>query len=186
MRQLRSASCLVPLVLLTWGCGSDCDDTTRLDGEWEVYSRVSSEAWQVSGFDTASTNETVAAEAALDQADLLRQLFVNGTTAWTLTRQGETDTYALRVNGQEFEARMVPKKGACNALDLDFAGTWSGSEGSTHNFKFEGQLTFLGDEITGDWKYTDNFSWDDRDAAGTVAIPEGVFSGSRGASDTGG
>lgn len=168
------------------GCGSDCDDTTRLDGDWTVDSRVSAETWQVSGFDTTASDDTTADAAAIDQADLLAQLLVNGTKTWSIARSGASDDYTLRVDGQEFDARLVPKKGACNAFDVDFTGTWAGDEGSSHNFTFDGQLTFLGDELTAAWQYSDNFSWEDRAATGTVAIPTGVFSATRASADSGG
>lgn len=170
---------------LLGGCGSDCDETDRLDGEWAMDSRVSDDTWQVSGFDVDNTDETTAAEASLDQAALLGQLFVNGTSTWTLARSGESDRYALTIDGQEYDATLTPQKGACNALDLRFQGAWSGAEGSSHSFTYVGQLTFLGDEITGEWKYTDNFTWEDRAASGTVAIPQGVFSGTLGGRDSG-
>ena len=182
---VRLFALTLPIAGTMWGCGSDCDDTTRLDGDWQVSCRVADDSWQVSGFDTTSADDTIAAEAAIDQADLLAQLPVNGTSVWSIARSGSSDSYTLRVDGQEYEARMVPKKGACNAFDVDFSGAWQGDEGSVHNFTFDGQLTFLGDEITGAWKYSDNFSWDDREATGTVAIPSGVFSGTRDGADSG-
>jgi hypothetical protein len=167
------------------GCGSDCSDNARFDGEWSVSARVVNENWQVSGFDTDSADPAVAARASVDQASLLNQIVVNGTRTWMLTRTGESDNYSLRVDGQALQARMVPKKGACNSLDLSIAGAWDGSDGSLHDFTLEGLITFLGAEITGEWKYTDSFSWEDRGTNGAVAIPEGIFTGTRDGADTG-
>ncbi len=168
-----------------WGCGSDCSDTTRLDGAWAVSSRVVNENWQVSGFDTSSADPSDAARESLDQAALLAQLLVDGTRSWMINRDGESDAYTLRVDGQALQARMVPKKDSCNALNLSLAGGWNGSEGSSHELALEGLITFLGDELTGEWKYTDSFSWEDRGASGAVVIPAGIFTGTRGGADTG-
>ncbi len=179
------AAVVVSVVVLSSGCGSDCDDTTRLDGDWTVASRVATEGWQVTGFDTENTDPETANTAKLDQARLLAQLPVNGTRTWQLARDGESDNYSLRIDGREYDARLISKKGTCNALELSFDGAWDGDEGSLHNFSFDGQLNFLGDEITGEWKYSDNFSWDDLDITGTVAIPSGVFSGTLAGADTG-
>jgi len=168
-----------------WACGSDCEDTTRLDGDWSVTSRVADARWQISGFDTSSEDASVATEAAIEEAELLAQLVVNGSFLWNLRRDGTSDQYALRIDDQSYEARIVPRKGACNSFDIRFSGMWPGAEGSVHNFSFDGRMTFLGDELTGAWKYSDNFSWDDRGASGAVAIPSGVFTGTRAAADSG-
>jgi len=176
---------LLVIPALATGCGSDCDDAGRLDGTWTVSSWVQGEDWQVSGFDVDSADEATAQQAAVDQAALLSQVFVNGDTTWELARKGDGDTFTLSIDNQSFDARMVEQKGACNALDLTFQGAWTGADDSVHTFKFVGEVTFLGEDLTGTWKYTDSFTWDDPDASGTVAIPTGVMTASRDGSDTG-
>lgn len=170
--------------LVTTGCGSDCDDGTRLDGEWSVSARVVSDTWQITGFDTENADSETATGERLEQAELLNQLPVNGTRTWTLNRNGESDEYTLRIDGQEYTARLIPESTSCNLFDASFAGSWDGPDGSVHNFKFAGQLTFLGDAITGEWKYSDGFLWEERGRSGKIAIPAGVFDGARGTADT--
>jgi len=176
---------LLALPALITGCGSDCDDIARLDGSWVVSSWVGGDDWQVSGFDTTSADVETAQQAAIDQASLLSQVFANGESQWELARKGDGDTFTLSIDNQAYDARMIEQKGACNALDLTFQGAWTGADSSIHTFKFVGEVTFLGDELTGTWKYTDSFTWDDADASGTVAIPTGVMTASRDASDSG-
>ncbi|HCH64833.1 MAG: hypothetical protein CL927_04290 [Deltaproteobacteria bacterium] len=167
------------------GCGSDCDDAARLDGEWSVSTSVVSDQWQANGFDTEDSDAAVAASESIEQSELLGELPVSGTRTWTIRRDGNSDDFMLRIDGQEFQSRMVPRQGACNAFDISFEGAWSGSSGSAHIFTYEGQLNFLGDEITGEWSYSDSFTWDERDRNGTIAIPVGVLSGVRGTADSG-
>lgn len=167
------------------GCGSDCDDATRLDGDWSVTTSVVGDDWQITGFNTNNADPTVATSESLAEGALLAQVLTNGERTWTLQRDGASDDYRLRIEGQEFQARLVPQQGSCNAFDFDFEGTWNGAEGSAHLFALEGQLTFLGDEMTGEWKYSDSFTWDAEDRNGTIAIPAGVLSATRGATDSG-
>ena len=167
------------------GCGSDCDDATRLDGDWSVTTSVVGDDWQITGFNTNNADPTVATSESLAEGALLAQVLTNGERTWTLQRDGASDDYRLRIEGQEFQARLVPQQGSCNAFDFDFEGTWNGAEGSAHLFSLEGQLTFLGDEMTGEWKYSDSFTWDAEDRNGTIAIPAGVLSATRGATDSG-
>lgn len=176
---------LLTLPALSVGCGSDCDETARFDGSWAVTSWVRGDDWQVSGFDTTAANEATAQQAVIDQTALLSQMFVNGSAQWDVARKGDGDTFTLSVDNQAYEARMVEQKGSCNALDLTFQGAWIGDSGSIHTFKFVGDIIFLGDELTGRWKYTDSFTWDEPDALGTVAIPTGVMTALRDGGDTG-
>ena len=176
---------LLALSALTTGCGADCDDAGRLDGAWTVRSWVQGNAWQVSGFALGSSDETTAQQAAVDQAALLSQIFVNGDTTWELARKGDGDTFTLAIDDQAFDARLVERNDSCNAFDVTFQGAWKGPEDSTHTFKFIGAMTFLGDSFTGTWKYSDSFTWDDPEASGAVVLPTGVMTATRSGSDTG-
>jgi hypothetical protein len=176
---------LMFLPVLATGCGADCDDAGRFDGAWNVRSWVQGNNWQVSGFNTGSNDETTAQQAAVDQASLLTQLFVNGDTTWELARKGDGDTYTLAIDDQAFDARLVEQTDTCNALDLTFQGGWTGADDSVHTFRFIGSVTYLGDALTGTWKYSDNFTWDDPEASGSVVVPTGVMTASRSGSDTG-
>ncbi len=168
-------SLLVILAGFASACGADCEDATRFDGVWSVSSHVSSANWQVSGFNVDAADTADAQAAENDQADLLAQLFVNGTEDWTLARDGTSKAARLTISGQSYDARLTEDEDACNSFKLTFQGTWNGNEGSLHTFKYDGTVTFLGDEMTGAWSYTDNFTWEDRAAQGSVAIPAGVF-----------
>ena len=175
---MRTMFLLVPALALLAACDSECDDPTRIDGQWAVFANATSSDWQVTGF-------TEAERTAGDQAELLSHVFPNGWSTWDIRYTPGRDRYSVEIDGQSFEATHSADKQSCNRIQLDLAGIYQAPEGSTHEFDMSTELVWTGDVLVGSYAYAGSWALDDKN--GDVRIPAGELRATQGsAPDTGG
>ncbi len=146
------------------GCDADCGNPARLDGSYRVHENTTSvDGWTVTGFDEDQTDE---------QTTLLYGVFANGLSTWDLKYVPADKGFRVTVDGQQYDASYTPAQDNCNRFDLAFEGLWTNPEnGATHQFTWDGQLVWTGDELGGSFVYED--AWGLDGSTGTVTIPDG-------------
>ena len=154
------------------GCNNECDDPTRIEGQWAMFGNATSTDWQVTGF-------TEAEREAGDEAKLLNNVFANGWSTWDIRYTPGRDSYAIDIDGQTFEAKHSASEQSCNRIDLELAGIFVSDGGSIHDFAMEVEVVWTGDEMAGSWAYADTWTLDGRN--GAINIPAGELHGSTGA-----
>ena len=174
MRHIAPAFCLTSLVLT--GCDADCGDPARIDGLYTVQSNVVSEDWVVTGY---------AEDDFEDRTNLLYGIFANGSSTWRVRSQPSAGGYQFVIDGQQFDAQATPSAENCNVLDVQMQGAWSNPEnGAVHQFDWQGELVWTGDELGGSFSYEDEWGLDDTN--GTISIPRGEIRATlSGGDDTG-
>lgn len=164
---------MISLALLI-GCEAECQSDTRMNGDYAVWSYV-----------TAPTDE-------LSGENLTEYpwpgMFFNGWSEWTLEFVSGQGSVKLEIDDQPFTADFQRPPEDCRDFTLDFAGTYLTSAGSTHSFLWTGEMAYQGPHITGVWSYQDTWANTALDQSGSVVVPEGEISLTRGGAveDTGG
>ena len=162
------------LMLSLIGCDADCGDTSRMDGDYVVWSH------------SAVTEDLVVGS---DQEDYpFREIFVNGWSEWSLKYIPSKQAFQLLVDGQAYEASYAPDVSNCNNFGLVFQGTYSTDSDTAHSFLWQGDLAYLGVHLAGTFTYEDNWTDLSTGSTGSLKIPAGELTAtlrSEVSSDTG-
>ncbi len=150
-------SLLMAMILM--GCDPDCGDTSRMDGEYAVWSH------------SAVTDDLITG-TNLD-AYPYDKVFVNGWSEWDLKYVPSKKAFQLSIDGQPFEAAYQQDTANCNAFTLSFQGTYATDDNTTHSFTWQGDLAYLGVHLSGTFVYED--AWTDLATGdqGSISIPSG-------------
>ena len=145
----------------TAGCDADCDDPSRIDGTYNVFSSVAASD-QITG-------ENV-------EFYPLEDAFFNGWSRWELKYIPSNDTFQLSLDDQPFSATYSESAENCNTFTLDFQGTYT-TEVTSHDFVWSGELTYMGTHLGGTWSYQDAWSGtvgdDGENVNGSINVPAG-------------
>ncbi|MFT5680678.1 MAG: hypothetical protein ACI8RZ_001584 [Myxococcota bacterium] len=167
------------LALTLMGCDPDCGDTSRMDGDYVVWSH------------SAVTDDLVTGTNTADYP--FRQIFVNGWSEWTIKYIPSKQSFQLSVDGQAYEGTYEPDPNNCNNFSLVFQGTYSTEADTAHSFLWQGDLSYLGVHIAGTFTYKDNWTDLATGVQGSLEIPAGELTATLrsevsegGATDTGG
>ena len=166
------------LALLFVGCDPDCGDTSRMDGEYVVWSHA------------AVSDEMVTGDNSEEYP--YRHIFANGWSEWDLKYIPSKQAFQMLVDGQAYEGSYVPSDNNCNSFTLTFQGTYSTDVDTAHSFLWQGDLSYMGVHLAGTYRYEDNWTDPATGLQGNLTIPEGELTAtlksevSGGALDTGG
>lgn len=147
------------------GCDSDCEDASRIKGEYAMWHTVLN-AGQDGG-------------ATMDEAYPSYDVFVNGWSRWNITwsaaggtvQASVTDVLEIQSDGEADEAveaqlagTLVSQDDNCNVFDMALSGTYETAADTTHTFNYASRFVFYGDHIAGDYTYSD--TWEGLDSTG--------------------
>lgn len=145
------------------GCDSECANSGRFDGQWAVWSYAIGDGATFTGIDEAEV---------VDRATVMQAAFPNGWSTWGMKYVPSDSAVALDVDGQRFDAEYEEDAGNCNVFAMAFSGQYTSEVVVTHAFDWTGELTFMGDHLTGTFSYSD--TWTSQDGlSGTFEIPSG-------------
>lgn len=178
---------MLPLLLaLIAGCDSDCEDASRLNGEYAMWHSV--------------LNANQEGGATMDEAYPSYEVFVNGWSRWDLTWSASGGTFAAAISdvaelqsGGEattpvtYDGTLTSRDDNCNAFDLALTGQFEAASGTTHDFAYTAELVYYGDDVAGHFTYEDTWSGADG-ASGALTGAAGDVYGvlqTDGAFDTG-
>jgi len=147
------------LTLLLAGCDPECEDNSRIDGEYVVNSHVSVPSNQLTGEN-------------LDNYPY-DGIFVNGWSAWTMQYVPNRKSFQVNLDGQSFEADYAQDPDNCNAFVLTMEGTYTTDQGTTHSFLWTGDLVYMGVKLRGTFAYDDTWTDPATGDSGSISIPEG-------------
>ena len=147
------------LALTLIGCDPDCGDTSRMDGDYVVWSHV------------AVTDDLITGSNSEDYP--YRDIFVNGWSEWSLKYIPSKQSFQLSIDGQAFEGAYEPDPNNCNNFSLLFQGTYSTDADTAHSFLWQGDLSYLGVHIAGTFTYQDNWTDLGTGIQGSLDIPSG-------------
>lgn len=155
---------LLAISALAAACDADCGDPARMDGAWSTWSNV--------------TDASTVTGENLEDYPFEEALF-NGWTDWQLKWVPGAKSFQLAVDEEPFTATYAEEASSCNAFNLDFSGTWETAEGTRHDFRWEGNLRYYGDELGGTFSYADEwYTSGSGGASGTIVVPEAEFTAS--------
>jgi hypothetical protein len=168
------------LALTLIGCDPDCGDTSRMDGDYAVWSHSAVPDDLITGSNIESYP--------------FRQVFVNGWSEWTLKYIPSKQSFQLLIDGQAYEASYEPDPNNCNNFSLVFQGTYSTEADTAHSFLWKGDMSYMGVHLAGTFTYEDNWTDLTTGIQGNMRIPAGEltatiqseFAGGDASSDTGG
>jgi hypothetical protein len=172
---LRGAALIA--LALAGGCDPDCADPGRIDGIWSVRGNATNDAAELKITQESSQDITI------NEPELVYGVFANGPSSWDVKYVPANGKYTIIIAEQTFKATHEPDADNCNAFALRFSGDFAADDGAEHQFDWQGNLTWSGDEMGGTFAYDDTWTLDG--AAGTITIPKGELIAQRG-SDTGG
>lgn len=158
---------MLSLALLI-GCEAECQSDTRMNGDYAVWSYVTAPTEDLSGDNIADYPWP--------------GMFFNGWSEWTLEYVSGQGTVKLEIDDQPFTAEFQRPPEDCRDFTLDFEGTYLTGTGSTHSFQWSGELAYQGPHISGTWSYQDTWSDAAEDLSGSIVVPEGEISLTRGGS----
>ena len=162
-QRLAMTALAITAGLLLAGCDPDCGNPARLDGNYDVWQNVA-DASTVSG-------ENLSAYPYDDTV-------FNGASAWNIKWVPGDSSFQLSINDQPFTgASYDESETGCNTFTLLFDGSYEAEPGSVHALTWEGELTWYGDELNGNYTYTDTWANDETGTSGTINVPDGVFVG---------
>lgn len=162
---------LVGLTLLG-ACDPDCADPGRIDGLWSVRSNSTNDAAELKINQGEVNNET----------ELAYGIFANGESSWDVKYVPSNSKYTIIIAEQTFKATHEPDVDNCNAFALRISGDFVADDGAEHQFDWQGDLTWSGEQMGGTFIY--DGSWTLDGATGTITIPKGELIAQRG-SDSG-
>lgn len=165
---------LLFVLALALGCESECQSDTRMNGDYAVWSYVTAPTDELSGENVADYPWP--------------GMFFNGWSVWSLEFVSGQGNVKLEIDDQPFTAEFFRAPEDCRDFTLDFAGTYLTTTGSTHAFEWHGDMAYQGPHLTGTWNYRDTWSNTGLDQSGSIDVPEGEISLTKGGStgDTGG
>lgn len=147
------------------GCDSDCEDPSRIKGEYAMWHTV------------LNANQADGGGATMDENYPSYDVFVNGWSRWTLNwaeAGGQVTTTILDVaevqsdesaeaTEAELSGTLTSQDDNCNVFDLGLNGTYDTTADTTHTFEYVASFVFYGDHIAGDFTYTDTWEGVDSD-----------------------
>ena len=165
MRAIRRAFTAWPLLLglaAIAGCDSDCGNPSRIDGDYEVWSNAVGDGVVFTGLEDDEATRT----------EILQAAFPNGASSWSITYVPANGKIDLVIDeDQPFTATYEESPDNCNAFSMQFSGMFISEAGANHQFTWQGDLVYMGGEITGTFSYSD--TWTHPDGQGSLEIPEG-------------
>lgn len=160
------------IVLMLVGCDPECDDTSRINGNYIVNSHVS-----------VPTNEVTGSNLEDYPYD---DIFVNGWSRWEMMYVPGRQAFQVNLDGQAYEAEYTQDPDNCNAFTLTMSGTYTTEEGTAHAFEWVGDLVYLGVKLRGTYTYSDTWNNPSTGDAGSITIPQGEMLANPASMDTGG
>ena len=124
-------------------CDPDCDDPTRLDGHYRVWSNVVTHTPDIEDLSEAYPADAV---------------FYNGLSDWRLKYIPAQAAFEITLDQQAYLASFVQSDENCNAFALDFEGNYAAAGGSSHAFAWSGDLVYFGGHVAGTFHY--EADWD--------------------------
>ncbi|MFT4976615.1 MAG: hypothetical protein ACI8S6_002520 [Myxococcota bacterium] len=158
------------LALFLIGCDPECDDTSRINGDYIVNSHVSVPSNEVTG----------------DNLDSYPYdgIFFNGWSSWELQYVPGRQSFQVTLDGQSYEAAYTQDPDNCNAFTLEMAGTYNTELGTTHAFVWAGDLVYLGVKLQGTFTYSDTWTDPTEGTSGSITVPGGELLANPASSDT--
>lgn len=154
------------LVAFLAGCDADCEDASRINGEYAMWHSV--------------LNANQEGGATMDEAYPSYEVFINGWSRWNLTWSASggtvsaeiTDVPELQSGGEgasstpeTFSGTLTSADDNCNVFNLDLSGDFTTASGSTHAFTYTAEMVFYGDNMSGTFAYDDTWSKPGEDGA---------------------
>lgn len=164
MSPMRLGLVLLPMAV---ACDADCDDPSRIDGDYAVWMNITAEP-------SGDNLEGYPAE----------ELFYNGQSRWSLKYNPSKSAFQMSIDGQPFDGKYSQESGACNHFNLDVAGDYTTEADTVHSFAWKGTLNFYGETLGGTYNYSDDWVSNTSADSGSITIKSGELSANLG-DDTG-
>jgi hypothetical protein len=147
------------LALALAGCDADCDNPSRIDGEYAMWSNITSSESEVSGDNTDDFP--------------LEEVFINGWSEWDLKYIPSQGAVQLDINGQPFDATYQQEIENCNQFSMSISGDYTTEVNSIHSFEWNGDMRYMGTHLSGTWNYSDSWSNNSDGTSGSLSVPAG-------------
>ena len=103
---------------------------------------------------------------------------VNGESSWELSWNSATNSATgVVIDDQAYTAQAEWDPALCGHFTLTFAGTYTGSDGSSHDFSTGGDFSVFGDQLEGEWNWSE--LWNDGAGHSGSFDADGRVSGER-------
>jgi len=176
--QIISAGAILPalgFLSILGGCDADCDDPTRLESRYSVFSNVTDDSWTLTGMEGADDAERRA---------LLESLFVNGWSEWIFEYVPGDGSFQVYIDGHPYPAEYQQSADNCNAFSLGISGTYTTEIDTAHDFIWNGSMAYFGSHLGGSFIYRDDWTSLDRSGSTKISAAE-LRATQRSAGDTG-
>jgi hypothetical protein len=153
------------------GCGPDCVEGERIDGDWRVTSVILTPEQALSG----SNIEGHPMEAIP---------FLANISTWSMVYQGTGGTVDLVVDNIPHKGTLTADPEDCDAFTLeirsrlaieDFDSDGDLVSDTTHDFLWTGQLRYSGPRLAGTFSYQDEWTSQIDSEQGSISIGQADF-----------
>jgi len=153
------------------GCGTPCNDPTRINGDWLVRTALNTPIESMIGINIEGH--------PIEDASILAP-----TMPWSTLFRGSTQQVELKIGPDKHFAEYTKDPEDCDAFQLTVNSLYQVKEldegglvssGTEHDFLYEAKLRYTGPRITGTFRYQDEWASLVDDDIGSLTVQKADF-----------